>query len=322
MIKIAVAACAALLAVNLASAQVPRSGVRLVVPIAAAGPVDLTARVLAEGMSKNLGVPVIVENRPGANGAIAGVAVKNAPPDGATLLFANSSMLVISPFMENLPYDVATDFTVLAPVSQFDGIFAVGAHLGVKNMKEFVELARRSNPPLAIGSFGVGNISQAWIELLKQSANVNLLHVPYKGAAPALQEVLAGRIAGSFPAMLIAAPHVKSGKLVLLGGLGKARGPLTPDLPTLEELGYPGVDILPWLALLGPRQMPANVVSAIRTSAAAALRSDETRKKLIAAGITPWLISPEELGTAIAAERERWRTLILEKKVFGEIAKK
>src|SRR4051812_9516400 len=201
-----------------AQSSLPRSGIRLLVPFAASGPIDFSARVLADGMRANLGIPVIVDNRVGANGAIAAVAVKNGPTDGSQLLVATSGMLTISPHIEkDLPYDAANDFTALAPMTYVDVTLAVGSQLGVKNLKEFVELARKSNPPLALGSFGIGNVSHGWIELFKDAAKINLLHVPYKGAAPAFQDVLAGRIAGTFPAFSLAMPQIKAGKVIPLG---------------------------------------------------------------------------------------------------------
>jgi len=312
-------ACAALFLPGLSSAQLPRTGIRLLVPFAAAGPIDFSARVLADGMRAGLGIPVIVDNRVGANGAIAAVAVKNAPPDGALLLVATSGMLTISPHIErDLPYDPAADFTALAPISYVDVTLAVGSQLPVKNLKEFVELARKANPPLALGSFGVGNVSHGWIELFKDVAKVNLLHVPYKGAAPAFADVLAGTIAGTFPAFSLAMPQIKSGKVIALGVVGNTRSPVAPDIPTLAEQGYPGIDFLTWNAVMGPRNMPPEVAAAIRSAVAAALRSDEVRGKLLSAGITPWLIPLDEFAGTVSGERERWRKLILEKKIFGD----
>jgi tripartite-type tricarboxylate transporter receptor subunit TctC len=227
-------------------------------------------------------------------------------------------MLTISPHIEkDLPYDTG-DFTPLAPISYVDVVLAIGAHVPAKNLKEFIELARRSNPPLAIGSFGIGNVSHGWLELFKEAAKVNLLHVPYKGAAPAFAEVLAGRLAGTFPAFSIAMPHLKSGKVIPLGVIGNSRSPMAPEIPTLAEQGYPGIDFLTWNALMGPRNMPPELVAAIRTSVATALKSDPVRAKLLEAGITPWMISADEFSSSVASERERWRKLIVEKKIFGD----
>jgi tripartite-type tricarboxylate transporter receptor subunit TctC len=316
---LAAALCAAISSTHAQSSALPKSGIRLLVPFAASGPIDFSARVLADGMRANLGIPVIVDNRVGANGAIAAVAVKNGPTDGSQLLVATSGMLTISPHIEkDLPYDAAKDFTALAPMTYVDVTLAVGSQLGVKNLKEFVELARKSSPPLALGSFGIGNVSHGWIELFKDAAKVNLLHVPYKGAAPAFQDVLAGRIAGTFPAFSIAMPQIKSGKVVALGVVGHQRSPVAPDIPTLEEQGYPGIDFLTWNALMGPKNMPAEVVAAIRASMSAALKSEDVKSKLISAGITPWTISPGEFTRSVGVERERWRKLIVEKKIFGD----
>ncbi len=313
------AACAALFWTLASSAELPRAGLRLIVPFAASGPIDFSARVLAEGMRVHLGIPVMVDNRTGANGAIAAVAVKNAAPDGAVLLVATSGMLTISPHIEkDLPYDPANDFTALAPISYVDVTLAIGAQVPARNLKEFIELARNANPPLALGSFGYGNVSHGWIELFKDVAKVNVLHVPYKGAAPAFADVLAGRLAGTFPAFSLAMPAIKAGKVIAIGVVGNKRSPVAPDIPTLAEQGYPGIDFLTWNALMGPRNMPPEAASAIRSAVSAALNSEDVRKKLLAAGITPWLVSAEEFTGAVNGERERWRKLIVEKKIFGE----
>jgi tripartite-type tricarboxylate transporter receptor subunit TctC len=275
--------------------------------------------VLAEGMRVQLGVPVIVDNRTGANGSIAAVAVKNAPPDGANLLVATSGMLTISPHIEkDLAYDPANDFTVLAPISYVDVALVIGSHVPAKNLKEFIQLARNAPKPLSFGSFGIGNVSHGWIELFKGIAGVNILHVPYKGAAPAFADVLAGRLDGTFPAFSIAMPQIKAGKVTVLGVVGNKRSPVAPEFPTLAEQGYPGIDFLTWNALMGPKNMPADVTSAVRNAVQAALKSEDVRQKLLAAGITPWLIPVSELQATVKSEHDRWRQLIVEKKIFGE----
>jgi len=311
--------CAAVMLLpGFASAQVPRAGIRLLVPTTASGPIDFSARVLAEAMRTQLGVPVLVENRTGANGAIAAAAVKQAAPDGGMLLVATPGMLTISPHLEkNLPYAVS-DFTPVVPLSYVDTALVIGAHIPARNVKEFVELARNTRPPLAIGSSGSGSITHGYIEIFKGDAKINLLHVPYKGIASAFADVLGGQIAGTFAAFNLALPQIKTGKVTVLGLVGKTRSALAPEYPTLAEQGYPGNEFKTWNALVGPRNLPPEVVSAIGSAASRALRSDEVRAKLLSAGITPWLITTEEFSQAVRDESVRWGKLIVEKRIFGE----
>jgi len=316
-LRLVVLCAAMMLLPGIASAQVPRAGIRLLVPTAASGPIDYSARVLAEAMRAQLGVPVLVENRTGANGTIAAAAVKQTAPDGGMLLVATSGMLTISPHLEkNLPYAVS-DFTPVVPVSYVDGALVIGAHIPARNIKEFVELARKARPPLAIGSAGTGNITHGYIEIFMRAAKINLLHVPYKGIAPAFADVLGGQIAGTFAAFNLVLPQVKTGKVTVLGVVGKTRSALAPEYPTLAEQGYP-IEFKTWNALVGPRNLPAEVVSAIGSGAFRALRSDEVRAKLLSAGITPWLITREEFAQAVRDESDRWEKLIVEKRIFGE----
>lgn len=313
------AAGGALLLPGLTWAQLPRAGIRLLVPFAATGPIDFSTRVLAEGMRAQLGIPVIVENRTGANGAVAALAVRQAEPDGGLLLVATSGMLAISPHIEkNLPYDPANDFTPVIPVGYVDVALVIGAHVPAKNLKEFVELARGTRAPPALGSAGIGNITHGYIELFKDAAKVNLLHVPYRGVAAAYADVLGGRIAGTFAAFNLALPQIKTGKITVLGIVGNKRSPLAPEYPTLAEQGYPGIDFLTWLALMGPRNLPPEVVNAIANGASKALRSDEVRAKLLSGGVTPWLLTTEEFARAVRDDSDRWKKLIVEKHIFGE----
>ncbi len=302
------------------SAQsLPRSGIRMLVPFAASGPIDFSARVLAEGMRDQLGIPVIVENRTGANGSIAAVAIKKAPADGTMLLVATSGMLAISPHIEkNLPYDAANDFTAVSPVAYVDVAMVIGAHVPARNLTEFIQLARNAHPPLAFGSAGVGNISHGYIELFKSAANVDLLHVPYQGVAAAYADVLGGQIAGTFAAFNLALAQIKSGKVIVLGLVGNNRSPLAPEFPTLAEQGYPGVDFLTWIALMGPKNISSDAARGIGNAVSRVLRSDDVRAKLLSGGVTPWLISVDEFKQVVVDDSSRWQKLIVEKHIFGE----
>ena len=309
--------CAAVVLPGYAHAQLPRTGVRLLAPFAAGGPIDFSARVLAETMQAQTGTPVIVENRTGANGAIAATAVKQAAPDGATLLVATSGLLTISPHTQDSPPDLASDLVPIAALTYVDSVLAIGSHVPAKNLKEFIELARSAREPLALGSAGNGNVTHGLTVLLSDVAKVKLLNVPYRGIAAALVDVLGGQIAGTWPAFNLALPHMKTGKVTALGVVGNKRSELAPEIQTLTEQGYPGVDFLTWTAIMGPRNMSPEVTAALRGAINRALTSEDARAKLAAVGITSWLISPEEFGRTVQDESERWRKLIKERNIFG-----
>jgi len=303
-----------------AAAQALPSNIRLIVPFTPSGPVDYSARLLAEKLRTVLGIPVVAENRPGANGAIAAMAVKQAPPDGAMLLYTSSGMLTISPHLDkSLPYDALRDFVPVTTVVYADTALVVGTNVQAKNLKELVELAMKSSSkPLAFGSAGTGNITHGLLELFKESAKIDLLHVPYKGAGLAVVDVLSGQLTGMFIGLSLASPHVKSGKLRVLGVTGARRSALDPDVPTFSEQGYPGLDFVTWTGLMAPRNTPPETIKAIVAGVGRALGQEDTKAKLLSAGMTPSLLQGDEFTQAIRTESDSWKRLITEKHITGE----
>ena len=298
-------------------AQLPRR-IHIIVPFPT-GPIDFSARVLAESMRAQSGIPVIVENRPGANGTIAAVAVKQAAPDGEMLLFTSSGMLTISPHLySRLPYDAAVDFVPVTTVSYSQAALTVAAGVPARNMKEFVELARAAHAPFAFGSAGTGNITHGYIELFKDAAKIDLLHVPYKGITLAFTDVLNGQITGAFINLSIALPHMRSGKVRVLGLVGTERSALAPDVPTLEEQGYAGIDFLSWTGLMAPRGTRPEIVNAVANAVSSALAPEPIKAKLLASGLTSWVLSAEEFSRSIKSESDRWKKLIAEKNIRVE----
>ena len=306
-------------AAGVAMAQASPPNIQLVVPFSPGGPVDFTARVLADRLRTVLGIPVVVENRPGANGAVAAVGVKNAAADGKTLLFASSGMVTIGPHMDkNLPYDPLRDFAHVASVAYIDGGMVVGAKVPANNLKEFVQLARASQPPLVFGSPGKGNHSHLNLEQLKDAAKIDLLHVPYKGAAIVLTQVLGEQIAGTFIGVSTALPHIRAGKLKALGVTGRKRTAIAPEIPTFEEQGYSGLDIQAWTGILAPRNTRQETAKALASAVLHAVEQKDTNAKLLSAGMTPWVVMGDEFERSIRSESEHFKKIITEKNIAGE----
>lgn len=307
---VAMAAAVALVCGASSALAQPRQ-VKLVVPFAAGGPADLIARKVALHLGPQLGASVIVDNRPGANGLIGVQAVSKAAPDGDTLLFATSGMLTISPVLyKNLSYDPLKDLTPIARLVANGSAFLVGRQVPASNMKEFVAHANRSVAPVSIGSAGTGNITHLYVELLEASTKAKLLHVPYKGVAPALNDVMGGQIAGVFVDLPAALPLLQSGKVKALGMVGSVRSPSAPQIPTIEEQGYKGVDGISWFGVLGPANMPADRVAAMHAALAKVMAQPELVKSLQEIGSVPALNSPQEMNALMRAEQQRWGALI------------
>ena len=300
-------------------AQTIPPSMQIIVPFAPAGPVDFTARVLADKLRNQLGIPLVVDNRAGANGALAAVAVKNAPLDGRMLLFISSGMLTISPHLDkNLPYDPLHDFALVTTVANIGGILVVGARVAANNMKEFVALARSSRAPLAFGAPGRGNPSDMNIYNLQDAAKIDLLHVHYKGAAHVLTDVLGGQIAGAFIGLSTALPHIQSGKLKALGFIGKRRSEFAPDIPTFEEQGYSGIDIQAWMGILAPGNTRPELVNALANAVSNALNQEDTKSRLFSGGMTPWVVTGDEFARVVKMQSDHWKKIIVERNITGE----
>ncbi len=294
-----------------AEAQNALRQIRLVVPFSAGGPADMIARKVAERLGPQLNTTVVVDNRPGANGVIGVQAVSPTTPDGSTLLFATSGMLTISPVLyKDLSYDPLRDLTPIARVVANGSAFLVGPKVPANNMKEFVAYAKKSPKGLAIGSAGTGNITHLYMELLKEATHSNLLHVPYKGVAPALTDAMGGQIAGVFVDLPAALPLMKSGRLKALGVVGQERSPSVPDLPTIAEQGYPGVDGVSWFGIMGPMKMPADAANMINAALVKIMAEPEMIESLKEIGSVPSVNSPKEMGDLIRSEQVRWGNLI------------
>jgi tripartite-type tricarboxylate transporter receptor subunit TctC len=302
---------AAVLALSsaMAAAQAyPQRPIRLLVPNPPGGATDNLARVVAPKLGELLGQTVVVDNRPGSNGNLSTEATVRATPDGHTLLLGQDSQIVISPHLyRNLPFDTLKDLTPVASLVSTQMLLAVHPSLPVKNVREFVEHARRANPPLAYASIGNGSQHHLAMELLKTHAGINLLHVPYKGGGPALVAIFSGEVTVMFGGSS-AAPHVRSGKLRALALAGK-RNPAYPDLPALSEF-YPAVEVIPWLGLFSPVGLPEPVLRRVRTETGKLLADTTMRERVQGIALDPYATTPQEFAAFVRAEHRKYGEIV------------
>jgi tripartite-type tricarboxylate transporter receptor subunit TctC len=301
----------ALVAVSgVALAQFPSRALSLIVPIPPGGAPDIAARVLAEKLSQALGQAVVVENRAGANGNIASELVAKAPPDGHTMGLLADSQIAINPHLYGrMPLDTLRDLTPIQTVASNQFVLAVNAQLPVKSFQEFIELAKRSDPPLAYASGGNGSQHHLTMEMLKQRAGINLLHVPYKGGAPAATATVAGETAAMW-AGSSNAPQIRAGRLRALAVSGARRSAQYPELPTIGEF-YPGFENSIWLGLFGPAAIPEATLARLRTEIRRALEMPEVREKMNAAGgLEPYVATAEEFQALIRRDYAKYAKVV------------
>jgi tripartite-type tricarboxylate transporter receptor subunit TctC len=293
-----------------AYAQFPSRAVTIIVPIPPGGAPDIAARLLGQKLSESLGQPVVVENRAGANGNIANELVAKSAPDGHTIGLLADSQIAINPHLyRRMPIDTLRDLTPVHTVAVNQFVLAVNAQLPVKSFQEFIELAKKSNPPLAYASGGNGSQHHLTMEMLKQRAGINLLHVPYKGGAPAATATVAGETAAMW-AGSSNAPQIKAGRLRALAVSGGKRSAQYPELPTIGEF-YPGFENSIWLGLFGPAGIPEPVLLKLRTEIKRVLESPEVKEKLNSAGgLDPYVTTPEEFQALIRRDYAKYAKVV------------
>jgi len=304
------AMCVLALATTPALAQYPSRPIKLIVPIPAGGAPDIAARVVGQKLSELLGQAFVIENHAGSNGNIAGDLVAKAPPDGYTLLLGQDSLVAINPHLyAKMPFDPLKDLAPVATLVSNQFVLAVNPSLPVRNFQEFIEYARRTTPPLPYASGGNGSQHHLSMEILKQRAGIDLLHVPFKGGAPATVATVAGDTAAMF-AGTSTKPQIKAGKLRALAATGAQRSPEFPDLPTIGEF-YPGYEVTIWLALFAPAGTPDAVLARLRTAVDKALGAPDVKEKLNAAGgVEPFVTTPEEFVALIRRDYDKYGKIV------------
>jgi tripartite-type tricarboxylate transporter receptor subunit TctC len=293
-----------------AQAQYPARPIRVLIPQPPGGANDTVARVIAPALSERLGQPIVVENRPGANGNLAMEVAAKAPADGYTLLLAADAQIVINPhFYSNLPIDPMKDLVPVASVVNTQMVLAVNPALPVKTLQEFIDYARRAHPPLAYASIGNGSQHHLVMEMLKQRAGIDLLHVPFKGGGPATTALIAGEVAAAFGGNSVTS-HVRAGRLRALAVAGKQRSPVFPDVPRLAEF-YPSLEVTPWLGIFAPAGVSNAAIARLREATHAVLADPAMAEKIRrVGGLEPYVSTPDEFAALLRAEYARYGEIV------------
>jgi tripartite-type tricarboxylate transporter receptor subunit TctC len=288
----------------------PSQPIRIIVPYAPGGLPDITARLIAGDLGTRLGQSVIVENRPGANGSIGTGMLARAKPDGYTLGVVASSHVFGRALMPSLPYDPLKDFAPITMAVTTPVVLTESATLPPRTLAEFVDYARARPGALSFASAGIGSNTHVFGQWFSDMAKINMVHVPYKGAAPAHVDLVSGRIALEFDTLAAAQPFIDNGKVRVLAVAGPARLAQYPDVPTVEESGYPGFQAELWDAVLAPAGTPAAIVEKLNHAIVAGLRSPELERKLALAGAQVVADSPDQVRATLASEERRYGELI------------
>ncbi len=284
----------------------PSRQITLIIPFAAGGSNDIVARAIGKQLSEAWGQPVIAENRPGAGGVIGAATVAASPPDGYTLLLVSTTFTINAAIKKSMPFDTARDFTPIAFVARSPLLFVASKDLPVKSAKDALALAKSKPDRITYASAGIGSINQIAAELIAQSAGVKLMHVPYKGGAPALNDLLGGHVDVYVSSMPQVQQLAQSGQVNALAVTSVKRAQLLPDVPTLDESGVPGFDLSSWWGIVGPAGMPPEVVNALNAEINTALNSPEIAKFMASEGAEAQAMTPQAFSDLIHTEIQRW----------------
>ncbi len=311
--------CLAALATLAATALAQTKTTRIVVSFTAGGPVDAVARAVAEQLGKELGRTVVIENKPGANGAIGAMEVIRAEPDGSTIWITSIGAAAINPALyDKLPYDMQRDFAPVSPVVNNVELLVVNTANPAASAAEFVAAAKKSKDPVAMASSGIGSIPHLAIERLADATGAPLLHVPYKGAAPAITDLMGGQVGGFFGDVPGLIGYVKGGKLKALGIASPKRHPALPEVRTLEEQGIKGVDTINWYAFFVSAKTPPAVIASLNKAVRATLDTPAVRDRLLQSGADPAPSTAQELAALVRQDTDKWARLIKAKAIKAE----
>lgn len=289
----------------------PSKPIRIVVPFSAGGPADITTRNIAPRLTELLGQTIIVDNRAGANGAIGAENVIRSPADGYSLLMATASVAAINMVTyAKAPYDTLRDLQPLSPVMTTASLIVIHPSMPAKNLKEFIALAKTRPNQIAFGSAGIGGTLHLGLEMLMSEAKIKINHVPYKGAAPAVTDVIAGQINGMFVDLPVISPYVKNGRVRAIAVASDKRSPYFPDVPSTKESGFPNTEMTNYYGLLAPAKTPRDIIAKLHDAIVKTVNTPSVREKLIAVGADPLTMSTEEFARHIRADIEKWDKVV------------
>jgi tripartite-type tricarboxylate transporter receptor subunit TctC len=295
----------------LAQGSYPTRPVTMVVGFAPGGGTDTVARIIAKNLSESLGQQVVVENRSGAGGNIATDYVAHAEPDGYTILLGNVGSLAVAPHMiASLGYDPLRDFAPITMAVVFANVLVVQPSLPVQSLADFVKLAQEKPGTVTFGSSGIGGAGHLAGELLRERANIDMIHVPYKGGGPAMQGMLGGQVMSIFATPVSAGGQIKAGKIRAIATTGPKRAALLPDVPTVAESGYPGYEAMNWYAYVAPAKTPKEIVERLNRELVKALNNVDVAALLHQQGLEPSPSSPADLGRYIEREYRTWGRVV------------
>ena len=296
----------------------PKKSISVVVGFAAGGATDTAARIIAKKLGENIGANVLVDNRPGAGGNIAHQYTANGPTDGSLILFGSVGPLTIAPHMMKLPYDPFKDLAPITMGVNFPNILVVNAGTGIKTFAEYIAYAKKNPQKLEYASTGPGSASHLAGELLNEMAGIDTVHVPYKGGAPALQDLLGGRVAAYFSTYSTSQAYIANGQLIPLAVTGPNRLKSLPKVPTISESGYPGFNATNWYAFVASSKVPATILDRWNLEIVKVLKSPDVVQQLNDHGLTPMPTSREELTKYMVKESDQWGKIIRERKITGD----
>ena len=293
----------------------PNKTLRYIVPVAAGGGSDMVGRTITERWGRVLKQSFVVDNIGGGGGVLACQATMRAPADGYTLLQGYVATHGTSPATRTLPYDAVKDFTPVGMIGGTPNVLVVNAALPVKNLKEFLDYVKKNPGRLSYGSAGQGSLTHLTMELFKQQIGSFMVHIPYRGVAPAFTDLIGGQTQAMFPGLAAAMPHIRSGRVRPLAVTGQNRHALLKDTPTLDESGFKGFDAQQWYGVVGPAGLPADVLKTLSDTLTLTLQAPDMAEKLSIEAIEPRAMTPEAFGKFIKADITRWTQLAKERNI-------
>jgi tripartite-type tricarboxylate transporter receptor subunit TctC len=293
----------------------PTKPIRYIVPVAAGGGNDMIARVVTERWGKAIGQNFVVENQGGGGGVIASVATARAAPDGYTLMQGYVATHGTTPATRRVPYDALKDFTPIGMIGATPNVLVVNSSVPARTLAEFIDYVKKNPARLSYGSAGQGSLTHLTMELFKQQSGAFMVHIPYRGIAPAFNDLLGGQTQAMFPGLAAALPYLRSGRVHALAVTGRARNAQVKDVPTLEESGFKGFDAMQWYGSVGPAGLPEDIVKRLNETQVAVLRDPDLRERLSVEAVEPMPMTPQQFGQFMRDDIQRWSALAKAKNI-------